>query len=85
MFLFCKKFLLTIIAAQDFPQPIFAHGQIKYEQSFLVIGGQTTGSELLDTIYLYNNINGTWSVMQARLDEKQNSVSATWVDATKFP
>ena len=85
MFLFCKTSSVTITTALNFPQPIFAHGQIKYKQSFLVIGGQTTGSELLDTLYLYNNINGTWSIMQTRLDEKQNSVSATWVDAAKFP
>ena len=71
--------------AQDFPLPILAHGQVKYEQTFLVFGGQTTGKELLDTLYLYNNINGTWSVMQTRLDEKQSAVSATWVDAAKFP
>ena len=91
MFLFCKKKNIpkTITTARDFPHPIIAHGQVKYEQSFLIIGGQTyypnPNLNLLDTIYLYNNINGTWSVMQTRLDEKQMAVSATWVDAAKFP
>lgn len=72
--------------AQDFPHPILAPGQTKYERnSFLVIGGQTTGGELLDKIYLYNNMNDTWILMPARLGQKEASVSATWVDRALFP
>ena len=49
-----------------------------------MIGGWTNGKHL-DTIYMYNNGNDTWTLMPTRLGQKEESVSATWVDADTFP
>ena len=52
---------ITTKTAGAFPHRIFAHGQIKYtDRNFLVIGGQSDGGKLLDTIYSYDNRNNNW-------------------------
>ncbi len=59
------------------PQPICCMSSVQYEDTFLLVGGDSTGGESLDTIYQYNQTSETWNARPERL----STPKALWLGA----
>jgi len=75
--------------ATDFPRPIARHASLYFEDSFLIMGGDScTGCSACsctqcvprDIIYQYSKVDDTWSELGVTLPETGHLMSAVFVE-----
>jgi hypothetical protein len=67
MILFAYNFYFTLlydcpVSANPLPQPIVCATVVPFGDSFLLVGGITTGFSHLSTIYCYNPDEDSWTL-----------------------
>jgi hypothetical protein len=67
-----------------FPRPIYGATIIPIGDSLLLVGGITTGWLRLDTIYLYNPDDDSWTLLDARMQNRNVDVIAMLVKRAIF-
>ena len=58
------------------PQEMEMMASVQYEDTFLLVGGETTYSKYLDTIYQYDQTSETWILREERLSTPGRSIGA---------
>ena len=58
---------------------------VPYEASFLILGGESSSGDRLDTIYKYEVATDSWTLLTATLPNPTTNLRATSVDISIFP
>jgi hypothetical protein len=73
-------FKFLSFTANPLPLPISRATAVPFGDSFLLVGGQTTGWDRLSTIYRYNAEDDSWILIKARMKHEKSCVIAMMVD-----
>ncbi len=58
------------------PQPIYHMSSVQYEDTFLLVGGDTFSGQYSDTIYQYEQTSETWIIREERLSKEKGYMGA---------
>jgi N-acetylneuraminic acid mutarotase len=72
------------LSVNPLPQPIWNATVVPFGDSFYLVGGQTSNGSNLNTIYLYNPDEDSWTLLDAKLKQGKYGVIAILIDKQLF-
>ena len=76
---------MVFIAGNKFPTTLLGPAVAQHEESFYIIGGLDYYGKYLDSIYHYNVMDDSWTLLQDRMEYPRCYATAMIVNSLIFP